>query len=109
MNAAAGSSPAAPTNLTASVETTGKGKDKVVTGVTLNWTDNADNEDEFVIERCEETGKGKNKTCVFAGIATVGADVTTFFDNSPGSGTLKYRVKASNATGDSAYSNEVKI
>ena len=52
--------PAAPTNLTASIERTGKGKgkNKTITAVTLNWIDNANNEDSYVIERCEETGRG---------------------------------------------------
>ena len=97
-----------PSGLTASVESTGRGKKKVVTGVTLSWTDNATNEDDFVIERCQETGKGRNKACNFAEIATVGEDITSFSD-SPGSGTYKYRIKARNATGHSAYSNTVKI
>ncbi len=102
--------PAAPTNLTANVESTGRGKKKVVIGVVLNWTDNTDNVDSFVIERCEQTGKGKNKTCKFAGIAVVGAEPTSFSDSDiPGGGRFKYRVKARNTNGYSAYSNEVKI
>ena len=110
VNAAAGSSPAAPTNLTASVERSGKGKNKVVTGVMLNWTDNANDEDAFVIERCEETGRGKTKMCDFVKIATVGANIISFSDSgSFGSGKYKYRVKARNTNGDSAYSNKVKI
>ena len=100
--------PAAPTSLTATVESSGKGKKKVVTGVVLRWADNADNEEFFVLERCQQTGKGRNKTCVFAGIATVGPNITSFSD-SPGNGAYKYRVKAGNAAGDSAYSNVVKI
>ena len=101
--------PAAPTNLTASVESTGNGKKKVVISVQLDWSDNSNNEDDFVIERCEETGKGRNKTCNFADYATVGANNSSFTDDSPGSGTIKYRVKARNAQGDSAYTNVVKI
>ena len=100
--------PDAPTNLTASVQSSGQGKKKVVTGVQLNWSDNSSNEDVFIIEYCEETGKGKNKACNFAAITSVGANITSFSD-SPGSGTHKYRVKARNAQGDSAYTNEVKI
>ena len=97
----------APTNLTASVTTSGKGKN-ATKSVNLNWQDNSSNEDQFVLERCQETGKGNNKTCTFGVLATVGANVTNFADN-PGSGTFKYRIKASNTASDSSYSNEVKI
>jgi PKD repeat protein len=100
--------PAAPTNLTTSVQSSGRGKKKVITDVQLDWSDNSSNEDVFVIEHCEETGKGKNKACIFAEFAFVGANSTSFSD-SPGSGRHKYRVKARNAQGDSAYTNEVKI
>ncbi|WP_196140746.1 M6 family metalloprotease domain-containing protein [Aliikangiella sp. G2MR2-5] len=97
----------APTNLTASVQTSGKGKNATKT-VTLNWQDNSSNEDNFIIERCLESGKGKSKTCNFSPLATVGADSTSFSDV-PGSGTFKYRVKATNSSEQSDYSNEVKI
>lgn len=98
---------AAPSNLTASVQTTGSGKNKTKT-VTLNWQDNSADEDGFVIERCLETGKGKSKTCNFAEISTVSAGVTSYAETA-GSGTFKYRVKARNGNEVSAYSNEVKI
>ena len=100
--------PDAPTNLTASVESSGKGRNKIVTGVQLSWSDNSNNEDFFVIERCAETGKGRNKSCDFSELDTVGADVTNF-SFIPDSGTFHYRVKARNAQGDSAYTNVVKI
>jgi len=97
----------APTNLSASVQTSGKGK-KAVKTVTLSWQDNASTEDMYVIERCTETGKGRTKSCNFSALATVDADVTSFSDV-PGSGTFMYRVKARNATEDSDYSNEIKL
>lgn len=100
--------PSAPSNLTAQVLKVGKGKNAQVVGVELSWTDNANNESHFSIERCLESGKGKNKTCPYAEIGTVGTDVTLFEDN-PGDGTFKYRVRAINAEGESAYSNSVKI
>lgn len=99
--------PQAPSGLTATVQTSGKGKNKTK-DVTLNWNDNSNNEEDFVIERCQETGKGRNKVCYFSVLGGVAANLTTFSD-SPGSGTFKYRVKASNGNGDSGYSNEVKI
>jgi M6 family metalloprotease-like protein len=100
----------APSNMAASVSTTGKGK-TAIKNVNLSWSDNsngADNEDEFVIERCEESGKGKSKTCNFYEHTTPAQDVTSFSE-SPGSGTYKYRVKARRGTNDdTGYSNEVK-
>jgi len=100
----------APSNLVAHVSTSGKGKN-AIKNVSLNWTDNsngADNEDQFVIERCLESGKGKSKTCNFSYHTAVNQDITAFSE-SPGSGTYKYRVKARrNGSDDTPYSNEVK-
>ena len=100
----------APSNMAASVSTTGKGK-AVVKNVSLSWTDNSngiDNEDMFVIERCLESGKGKSKVCNFVEHAFPGQNVNSFSE-SPGSDTYKYRVKARRGTSDdTGYSNEVK-
>ena len=101
--------PASPTNLTANVVKDGRGKKTTISYVDLNWSDNSNNETTFVIQRCQETGKGKNKTCNFADLNTLGADVTTYRDSSVTSGTYKYRVRAVNANGSSGYSNEVVI
>ena len=101
------SAPAAPSNLTATVNYSGRGKNKTKT-TTLNWTDNSENETSFIIERCEEKGKGKNKSCVFAPYVSVSANVTSFVEV-PVSGTFKYRGMAVNESGGSNYSNEVKI
>ena len=104
--------PAAPTNLIATVEKTGRGKEKTVTGLTLSWTDNSDNEDGFIIESCKQvsTGKGKNRsvTCSYAVNTTTGADTTTF-DVNLSTDHDHFRVKAFNGQGHSDYSNEVKI
>ncbi len=101
----------APSNMLASVSTTGKGETAIRT-VVLNWTDNSDgagNEDLFIIERCLESGRGRITLCAFSPHATIGQDVTSFSE-SPGSGHYKYRVKARRGAGDdTAYSNEVKI
>lgn len=99
--------PNAPSNLNADVVKEGKGKKATIISVDLSWTDNSDNETSFEIERCIETGKGKNKTCNFSTYASVGADVTSFSDPSPASN-AKYRVRAVNAEGASSYSNEVE-
>ncbi|NOQ93899.1 MAG: PKD domain-containing protein, partial [Methylophaga sp.] len=103
--------PSAPTNLSATLVKTGKGRNKVVSSAVLNWTDNSNNETRFVIERCLEqtTGKGRNRvtSCEYSEYTTVDADVNSS-QVSTESG-YKYRVKAINDTGSSSYTNEVSI
>jgi len=103
--------PNAPTSLLATLVKTGKGRNKVVSSAELSWTDNSNNEANFVIERCleETSGKGKNRvrTCAYSEYLTVGADVNSA-EVSTESG-YKYRVKAINGEGASAYTNEVTI
>lgn len=70
--------------------------------IDLTWADAADNEIGFKIER--RTGSAGTYTQ----IATVGADTTAFSDTlglRPGT-QYSYRVRATNAKGDSAYSGE---
>ena len=87
------SPPAAPSGLTATAAST--------TQINLTWTDNSSNETGFKIER--KTGAGGT----YAQIATVGASVTTYSNTGLAIGTnYFYRVRATNAAGDSAYSNE---
>jgi len=85
--------PAAPTNLTATAISRSQ--------INLSWTDNADNETGFRIERC------KNANCTnYAQVAEVGVNVTAFADTSVNRNTAyRYRVRAFNASGNSAYSN----
>lgn len=85
--------PAAPTNLSAAVISK--------TQINLAWTDNSTDETNFVVER----KLGANGT--YAAIATLAAN-TTAYNNTGLSGgkTYYYRVKATNAGGSSAYSNE---
>jgi hypothetical protein len=87
--------PVAPSNLTANPES--------ATEIVLNWNDNSTNETGFKIESCQDTD------CTnFVQIATVGADVTTFRDIELNADTTYlYRLRASNATGDSESSNTV--
>jgi len=70
--------------------------------INLSWTDNANNETGFKIER--KTGSGGT----YSQIITVGTNVTSYNNTSGLSeGTqYYYRVRATNATGDSVYSNE---
>ncbi|WP_020564362.1 fibronectin type III domain-containing protein [Methylosarcina fibrata] len=85
--------PAAPSNLTATAQST--------TQIKLTWTDNATNETQFKIERCQ------GSTCSnFVQIKAVGANSTNYTDSNLRSKTAyRYRVRASNNSGNSAYSN----
>lgn len=87
--------PAAPTNLAYTVISKSQ--------INLSWTDNANNETGFQIQRC------KGSTCTnFALIATVGANVTSYANtNLTANTTYRYRVYAYNASGNSGYSNVV--
>ncbi|WOH37644.1 PKD domain-containing protein [Thalassotalea fonticola] len=99
--------PNAPTNLVALVEKSGKGKDKVVTSITLSWADNSNNETSFVIEACVNIGKGRSRVCDFVGVGSSGENVTSFADQIL-LGYDRFQVKAVNGVGSSAYSNQVK-
>ncbi|CAG0942222.1 endoglucanase [Candidatus Brocadiaceae bacterium] len=83
--------PAAPGNLSATVISS--------TSVELSWTDNADNEDGFKIER---STNGVN----FSQIATTNANTPSYTDSDCAAGTTYYyRVRAYNTAGNSNYSN----
>jgi len=67
--------------------------------ITLTWTDNANNESGFVIQRATN---GVN----FTQIGTVAANVTTYLDTTGAANTTyTYRVAATNFFGTSAWSN----
>lgn len=71
------------------------------TSITLNWNDNSTNETGFKIER--KLGAGN-----FSLIDSVGANVTTYTDNSiSDTGLYYYRVYAFNSNASSGYSNTV--
>ncbi|HEV8367731.1 MAG TPA: fibronectin type III domain-containing protein [Pyrinomonadaceae bacterium] len=85
--------PNAPSNLSADAVSSSQ--------INLSWTDNSGDETEFKIERCQG-----NNCSNFVQIATVGANVTSFPNTGLSPSTrYRYRVRASNAVGDSAYSN----
>lgn len=85
--------PSAPTGLTATTASSSQ--------INLAWTDNASNESGFRIER--KLGAGG----AYAEIATVGPNVTSYSDTGLSASTsYYYRVRAYNAIGNSAYSNE---
>lgn len=86
--------PIAPSDLSAKTETRSE--------ITLNWIDNSENETGFLIERCN---RGKNCTN-FVQIAEVGPGITSFTNIGLSNNTAyRYRIKAFNAVGTSAYSN----
>lgn len=90
--AGGGTPPAAPSNLTATSP-----RKKVID---LAWSDNSGDETGFKIERAT------NAAGPFTQIATVAANVRTYRNSGLSSGTTyHYRVRATNGSGDSAYSN----
>ena len=83
--------PAAPSGLTATVAGANQ--------INLAWTDNATNEDVFLIER-------STNDVTFAQIALVSANDTSYSDiGLSTNSTYYYRVRAHNLAGDSDYSN----
>ena len=83
--------PAAPSNLTADGTSTSQ--------INLTWTDNATNATGFKVERSTDG-------TTFSQVALVGANVTAYADTGLAAATTYYyRVQATNAAGDSAYSD----
>ena len=84
--------PAAPSNLRAVAASRNQ--------INLAWNDNAGNETAYLIERSNSLGSG------YVQIATVGANVVSYSSTGLKSNkTYYYRVRASNGSGNSAYSN----
>ncbi len=82
------SGPAAPSNLHAT--------NRTASAITLAWNDNSTDETNFLIERRDFGG--------FVLVGTVGANTTTFTDGGLATTTrYEYRVRATNASGDSPY------
>jgi len=91
----AGSIPAAPSNL----QVKSSGSDSL----TVEWTDNSDNETKFVVERKTASGS-------YAEVATPAAGVTTFSDTGlTASTSYTYRVKSVNSIGSSDWATELAI
>jgi hypothetical protein len=93
-SAASQTPPAAPTGLTANALTS--------SSVQLNWTDVANNEDGYRIERGLNVGS-------YSQVAQVSADSTTYTDSAgiEASTHYYYRVVAYNSAGDSATTTDV--
>jgi hypothetical protein len=83
----------------------------------LSWSDNSNNESNFVIERCDQvnlTANQDRKSAACAAgwriIGTVAANVTQYIDDTAIVGeTYLYRIKAINKSGSSGYTNEALI
>jgi len=87
--------PAAPTSLTAALQAGPQ--------VLLTWTDNANNETQFAVER--KVGTGSFSTLVSVG-PKAGTGSVSYTDTAVAAGaTYTYRVAAVNSAGLSAYSN----
>ncbi len=95
--------PAAPSNLTGTAFRQGNGPND---RVTLNWTDNSNNESGFQIQRATNAAFTANVVN-----ANVGANVTTYTTpNVPRNTTFYFRVRATNTTtGPSAWSNTFEV
>ncbi|CAG1008547.1 hypothetical protein ANRL4_03903, partial [Anaerolineae bacterium] len=85
----------APSNLNATAASS--------TQINLSWTDNSNNETGFKIERSSEGLGGADE---WVQVATVGANMTVYFDAGLICNTkYYYRVRAYNAAGNSSHSN----
>lgn len=75
------------------------------TSVDLAWNDNSNNENNFIVERCQGSG------CTgFAQIVQRAANVTSYRNSGLTPNTVyRYRVKARNGLGDSGYSNVLEV
>ncbi len=87
--------PDAPSNLSASAVSTAQ--------VNVNWTDRADNETSYEVER--RLGSGS-----YQRIATLGANRNSYVDTTTGGArTYAYRVRARNSAGVSGFSNTASV
>jgi M6 family metalloprotease-like protein len=97
--------PAAPTNLTATPQYSGSGRNKALQQVRVAWTDVA-TETYYELARCKVSGKGKNITCTYGASINIAANATFYNDPASalsGAGTYKYRLRSGNANGTSAW------
>jgi hypothetical protein len=92
-SAAASGAPATPSGLSAAAS---------AGQVNLTWVSNSVNQTGFKVERANDSAFSQNLTL----LATTAANVTSYTDTTPSAGTTYYyRVRATNANGDSPNSN----
>ncbi|MFA5858711.1 MAG: phosphodiester glycosidase family protein [Elusimicrobiota bacterium] len=73
------------------------------TSVQISWTDNSDNETGFKVERKPENG-------LYTEVVVISSNTVRYNNNGlSSSSTYYYRVYAYNITGNSGYSNEIKL
>ncbi len=113
--------PAAPSGLTATNFYTGRGKNKIFNGVQLTWTNNANNAEINLLQRCDNvtvSGRKRNRVYSCASendwyvLHSMPATESTHFDGIPSTTTnttYLYRVGARNSAGSSPWSNETGI
>jgi FtsP/CotA-like multicopper oxidase with cupredoxin domain len=90
--------PAAPTALAATVQAGPQ--------VSLSWTDNANNETGFLVQRCTGSACTDFAQIAAVGPRTTGNATVTYVDTAVTFGnTYRYRVAAVNGAGSSAYTN----
>ncbi len=92
------SPPAAPSGVSASNNNDGS--------ATVSWSDNANDEDGYEVQRESQKRNGSWRGTTT--VASTSADATQITDNS-GTGTFRYRVRAFNAAGNSAWSGWVEV
>ncbi len=103
--------PAKPTGFITIIDKSCKDKNTVVTGITINWADNSENEGLYVVEGCKQhvKRKGKKQTVTrdfreVGSIAVGKTSVIKFIVYLEAAYNL-FRVKAVNDNCSSAWSN----
>jgi hypothetical protein len=105
-------SPSTPSSRATVVETDAP-TDRNVYHVHLAWSDNSDNESNFIVERCDQVQLAPNDgTAICKGpwrtVATINANTTKYVDKTASTNqTYIYRVKAVNSQGSSGYAEAV--
>jgi len=91
--------PAAPTNLLATAS--------IPKAADVSWTDNADNETSYRLERAPDNAGAPGS---FSLVATLGANATSYQNTALASSTSYwYRVRAQNSVGNSAWAPAVRV
>src|SRR5205085_3530993 len=91
--------PAAPSNL--------QGLSSSPNSIDVSWTDNADNELSYRLDRAPDVGGVAGS---YAQIATLGPDVTTYTNTGLAGGvSYWYRVRAQNTVGNSAWATAIRV